>query len=94
MVAEPLPMGMQFRPAAGGSSVLLVQTVSGLPGRVAWRANRRGQAVAGLPGEAFVSGERAAMRLGETTVVLTLLGAGRSGAAHLPWLLAQAVPTT
>ena len=94
VTAEPLPLGVQFRPAAGGSALLLVQTVSGLPGRVAWRANQRGQAVAGLAGEAFVSGERAAMRLGDTTVVLTLLGTGRAGSPHLPWLLTQAASAT
>jgi hypothetical protein len=55
---------------------------------VAWRANGRGQAV---PGGAFVNGDRAAFRHGETTYVLTLLGDGRAGSAHLSWLVAQAV---
>jgi len=83
--SSPLPLGHQF--TAGGRPVALVQSLSGLPGRVAWRANRRGQE---LPGGAFVSGERAAFRLGDTTHVITLLGDGKAGAAGLPWLVAQA----
>jgi hypothetical protein len=86
VVAEPTVMGVQFRAAAGGKALLLVQTVSGLPGRVAWRANSRGAA---LPGGAYVSGERAAFRHGDSTVVLTLLGDGRQGQAQLPWLLSR-----
>jgi hypothetical protein len=86
VVAEPLPMGVQYRSAEGGRALLLVQTVSGLPGRVAWRANQRGQETGG----AYVNGERAAFRQGDTTVVLTLLGDGRSGAGYLPWLVEQA----
>jgi hypothetical protein len=88
VVAAPLPMGLQYRFADSGKPALLVQSVSGLPGRVAWRANGRGQAV---PGGAFVNGDRAAFRHGETTYVLTLLGDGRAGSTRLPWLLAQAV---
>jgi hypothetical protein len=90
VVAEPLVMGLQFRPAEGGRPLLLVQTVSGLPGRVAWRANSRGQEIPGVAGGAYVNGERAAFRHGDTTVVLTLLGDGRPGQAHLPWLVGQA----
>jgi hypothetical protein len=82
--SSPLPLGHQF--TAGGKPVALVQSLSGLPGRVAWRANRRGQE---LPGGAFVSGERAAFRLGDTTYVITLLGDGKAGRAGLPWLVAQ-----
>ena len=83
--SSPLPLGHQF--TAGGKPVALVQSLSGLPGRVAWRANQRGQQ---LPGGAFVSGERAAFRQGDTTYVITLLGEGKAGRAGLPWLIAQA----
>jgi hypothetical protein len=83
-----LPLGLQYSFADNGKPALLVQAVSGLPGRVAWRANSRGTALPG--GDAFVSGERAAFRRGETTYVVTLLGDGRAGSAHLPWLVAQA----
>jgi len=83
--SSPLPLGHQF--TAGGKPVALVQSLSGLPGRVAWRANQRGQE---LPGGAFVSGERAAFRQGDTTYVITLLGEGKAGRAGLPWLVAQA----
>jgi hypothetical protein len=90
VVAEPMVMGLQFRAAEGGRALLLVQTVPGLPGRVAWRANSRGQQLPGFGGEAYVNRERAAFRRGDTTVVLTLLGDGRQGQPHLPWLLGQA----
>jgi predicted membrane protein DUF2207 len=90
VLAEPMVMGLQFRAAEGGKALLLVQTVSGLPGRVAWRANSRGEQLPGFPGGACVNGDRAAFRQGDTTVVLTLLGDGRQGRAHLPWLLGQA----
>jgi hypothetical protein len=90
VVAEPMVMGLQFRAAEGGKALLLVQTVSGLPGRVAWRANSRGEQLPGFPAGAYVSGDRAAFRQGDTTVVLTLLGDGRQGRGHLPWLLGRA----
>jgi hypothetical protein len=90
VVAEPMPLGVQFQTTDGGRTLLLVQSVSGLPGRVAWRANSRGQELPGFPGGAFVSGERAAFRHGDTTVVLTLMGEGRAGQAYLPWLLERA----
>jgi hypothetical protein len=67
--------------------MVLVQSLSGLPGKVAWRANQRG---AEVPGGAFVAGDRAAFRRGETTYVVTLMGEGRAGRPHLPWLVAQA----
>jgi hypothetical protein len=90
VVAEPFVMGQQYRTADGGRAVMMVQTVSGLPGRVAWRANSRGQQVPGIPGGAYVSGDRAAFRHEDSTVVVTLLGDGKQGRAHLPWLIGQA----
>jgi hypothetical protein len=90
VVAEPMVMGLQFRAVEGGRTLLLVQAAAGLLGRVAWRANSRGQELPGFPGGAYVNGERAAFRRGDTTVVLTLLGDGRQGQGYLPWLLGQA----
>jgi hypothetical protein len=87
VASSPLPLGLQFTAAGTGKPVLLLQSLSGLPGRVAWRANQRGQQ---HPGGAYVNGDRAAFRLGETTYVVTLMGEGRGGRAHLPWLVAQA----
>jgi hypothetical protein len=85
---EPLPLGRQYRSAGPDRKpLLLVQAVSGLPGRVAWRANSRGQEAGG----AFYDGDRAAFRRGDTTYVLTLLGDGRAGRGHLPWLIGRAV---
>jgi hypothetical protein len=99
VVASPLPMpglpaGLQFGPAEGGKPLLLVQAVQGLPGRVAWRANSRGQELPGIADGAWASGERAALRHGDTTVVLTLLGDGRDRQEYLPWLLSQAATRT
>jgi hypothetical protein len=99
VVASPLPMpglpaGLQFGPAEGGKPLLLVQAVQGLPGRVAWRANSRGRELPGIADGAWASGERAALRHGDTTVVLTLLGDGRDRQEYLPWLLSQAATRT
>lgn len=99
VVASPMPMpgllaGLQFVPAEGGKPLLLVQAVQGLPGRVAWRANSRGQELPGIADGAWASGERAALRHGDTTVVLTLLGDGRNRQAYLPWLLSQVATRT
>ena len=99
VVASPLPMpgllaGAQYVPAEGGKPLLLVQAVQGLPGRVAWRANSRGQELPGIADGAWANGERAALRHGDTTVVLTLLGDGRDRQAYLPWLLSQAATRT
>jgi predicted membrane protein DUF2207 len=94
VVASPLSVpglpGVQYRAAEGGAPLLLVQTLQGLPGRVAWRANSRGQQLPGIADGAYASGERAALRVGDTTIVLTLLGDGRARQEHLPWLLSQA----
>jgi hypothetical protein len=92
VTSSPLPLaGVQWSPVDGGSPLLMVQSVQGLPGRVAWRANSRGQEVPGVGDGAFVDGPRAALRHGDTTVVLTLLGDGRARQSYLPWLLSQAV---
>ncbi|HEX5203577.1 MAG TPA: hypothetical protein VFW27_26930 [Actinoplanes sp.] len=87
VVSAPLPLGLQYNAADTGKPMVLVQSLSGLPGKVAWRANQRG---AEVPGGAFVAGDRAAFRRGETTYVVTLMGEGRAGRPHLPWLVAQA----
>ena len=95
VTASPLPLtGVQYSPAEGGGPLLLVQSAGGLPGRVAWRANSRGQELPGIADGAFVSGYRAALRRGDTTVVLTLLGPGRDRRDYLPWLLSQAATRT
>ncbi|MEU2614864.1 hypothetical protein ABZ570_25240 [Micromonospora sp. NPDC007271] len=84
--------GAQFRSAADGQPVLMIQAVDGAPGRWIWRLNARGQELPGIGDGAFVSasGEQAVLRVGDSTVAVTLVGAARGRAAHLPWLLAQA----
>ncbi|GLI02873.1 DUF2207 family protein [Phytohabitans aurantiacus] len=85
------PVGSaQYVSADRGKAVLLVQSADGTAGRWAWRGNSRGEALAGIGEGAYVNGDRAALRAGETTVVLTLLGPARGRRTYLPWLLQQA----
>jgi hypothetical protein len=81
--------GAQYLSVDRGKPLLLVQTLGGTPARWAWRANSRGQSLPGIGDGAFAAGERAALRVGETTVVLTLMGEARDRHAYLPWLAAQ-----
>jgi len=81
--------GALYLSADRGKALLLVQALGGTPGRWAWRANSRGQALPGIGDGAFASGDRAALRVGETTVVFTLMGEARDRQAYLPWLAAQ-----
>ncbi|TCB98452.1 DUF2207 domain-containing protein [Micromonospora zingiberis] len=82
-------VGVQFRAAGDGSPVLMIQAVSGAAGQWIWRLNARGQELPGIGDGAYLAGERAVLRLGDRTVLLTLLGVARARTAHLPWLLAQ-----
>jgi hypothetical protein len=70
--------------------VLLVQVARGAAGRWAWQVTRRGTALPGIGDGAYHSGDRAVVRAGETTVVLTLVRDGKGRHKHLPWLLQQA----
>jgi Predicted membrane protein (DUF2207) len=81
--------GAQYLSADRGRPLLLVQTLGGTPARWAWRANSRGRALPGIGDGAYASGERAALRVGDATVVLTLMGEARDRQAYLPWLLGQ-----
>lgn len=87
VTAQPFPTGMQFRAADNGKPLLLVQVVSGLPGRVVWRANSRGVQ---HPSGGYVDGDRAAFRTGDQTVVLHLTGEGKVARGALPWLIERA----
>jgi hypothetical protein len=82
---------MQFRAADNGKPLLLVQVVSGLPGRVVWRANSRGVQ---HPSGGYVDGDRAAFRTGDQTVVMHLTGEGKVARGALPWLIERASPGT
>jgi hypothetical protein len=80
-----------YRTADRGRDVLLVQVVSGTPGRWAWQMNQRGGAeLPGIGDGAYHTGDRAVLRAGETTVVLTLMRDGKGRHRHVPWLLQQA----
>jgi predicted membrane protein DUF2207 len=79
-----------FRTADRGRDVLLLQLLQGTPARWAWNMNRRGTELPGLGDGAYQAGDRAVLRVGEATVVLTLLRDGKGRHSHLPWLLHQA----
>jgi Predicted membrane protein (DUF2207) len=79
-----------YRTADRGRDVLLVQMVGGTPGRWAWQMNQRGTQLPGIGDGAFHAGDRAVMRAGEHTVVLTLMRDGKGRHSHIPWLLQQA----
>jgi hypothetical protein len=79
-----------FCTADRGRQVLLVQVADGPAARWVWRANQRGTELPGIGDGAFLNGDRAALRAGGTTVLLTLLRDGKGRHTHLPWLLRQA----
>ncbi|MFJ6165656.1 DUF2207 family protein [Micromonospora orduensis] len=88
---ERRPQRAEFRSALDDTTVLRAAWADGTAGRIAWRANARG-AVTPLPGigdEAYASGNRVVMRVGDMTLVLTAAGGGRMGIPHLPWLLSR-----
>ncbi|WP_330465598.1 DUF2207 family protein [Micromonospora zamorensis] len=88
---ERRPQRVDFRSELDDSTVLRAAWADGTAGRIAWRANARGVAtpLPGIGDEAYASGNRVVMRVGDTTLVLTALGGGRVGAPHLPWLLSR-----
>jgi hypothetical protein len=79
-----------FRTADRGRDVLMLQVVGGTPGRWAWQMNQRGTQLSGVGDGAYHAGDRAVLRVGDTTLVLTLLRDGKGRNGHLPWLLQQA----
>jgi hypothetical protein len=79
-----------YRTDDRGKDVLLVQTATGTAGTWAWQMNRRGAELPGLGDGAYHAGDRAAVRVGETTVVFTLMRDGKGRHKHLPWLMQQA----
>jgi hypothetical protein len=92
---EPFPMpgfagAAAFRTADRGRQVLLVQVADGTAGGWAWRANRRGTELPGLGDGAYQADDRAALRMGDTTLLLILLRDARGRHARLAWLLQQA----
>jgi hypothetical protein len=85
--AQPIPFGIQYRAADNGKLLLMVQAVSGMPGRLAWRTNSRGVE---QPSGGYLNGDRAAFRIDDTTVVLNLTGDGKVARGALPWLIERA----
>ncbi|MFI6272355.1 DUF2207 family protein [Micromonospora zamorensis] len=82
---------VDFRSELDDTTVLRAAWADGTAGQIAWRANARGVAtpLPGIGDEAYASGNRVVMRVGDTTLVLTALGGGRMSVPHLPWLLAR-----
>ncbi|MEV6841935.1 hypothetical protein [Actinoplanes sp. NPDC051411] len=88
VTASPIPWGTHYCAADNGKTLLMVQSVSGMGGRLAWRLNSsRG---VGHPGGFFINGDIGVYRTGDTTVVANLTGDGRVARAALPWLMEQA----
>jgi hypothetical protein len=84
-------MGMvHFTTTDRKRTVLMLQVVAGTVGELAWRTNSRGTPVPGIGDGAWVSGNRAVARVGDTTLVLTLLGEAKGRTARYPVLLRQA----
>ncbi|MFJ8580005.1 DUF2207 family protein [Micromonospora sp. NPDC093277] len=81
--------GAQFCSASDGQPVLIIQVVGGAPGRWIWRLNARGQELSGIGDGAYTSGEQVVMRVGDSTVVVRVVGGARGRVGHLPWLVAQ-----
>src|SRR5690606_29692585 len=81
---------MMFRTADRGRQVMMLQVARGTAAKWAWSMNQRGTPLPGIGDGAFLAGNRAAARLGDNTVVLTLLGRAKGRHQHLPWLLQQA----
>jgi hypothetical protein len=79
-----------FATADRNRQVLMVQACDGTVGRWAWRSNSRGTALPGIGDGAYLAGDRAALRVGETTLVLTLLRDAKGRHSQLPWLLQRA----
>jgi hypothetical protein len=94
VVAIQLPRAMgvttvQFVTAEGQQPVLMLQESDGGLARAAWRVPRRAQLLPGLGEEAWVHGERGALRAGDRVVLIVVIG-GRADRAQLGWLLQQA----
>jgi hypothetical protein len=86
---SPIPWGTQYCAADNGKLLLMVQSVSGMGGRLAWKLNssRGVQHPAGF----FINGDIGVYRTGDTTVVANLTGDGRVARSALPWLMEQAM---
>ncbi|MFF5055747.1 DUF2207 family protein [Micromonospora sp. NPDC000663] len=86
-----LPRRVDFRSERDNSTVLRAAWADGTAGQIAWRANARGVAtpLPGIGDEAYASGDKVVLRVGDITLVLTALGSGRIGTPHLPWLLTR-----
>jgi hypothetical protein len=59
-------------------------------GDLAWQSNSRGTQLSGIADGAWVSGSRAVVRVGGTTIVCTPLGKGKGRTDQYPTLLRQA----
>lgn len=89
--AERQLQRVDFRSEADSSLLLRAEWGGGTAGRLAWHANGR-RAATPLPGvgdEAYASGNRVVMRVGDITLVVAARGQGQSGTPHLPWLLSR-----
>ena len=68
-------------------AVLVLQLAQGPAGLFAWRTNEHGAPLAGIGEGAWINGDRAGTRSGDTTVLLTLVQQGKGHRSALPQLL-------
>jgi hypothetical protein len=81
--------GTQYCASDNGKLLLMVQSVPGVGGSLAWKLNSsRGVR---HPAGFFVNGDIGVYRSGDATVVANLTGDGRVARTALPWLMEQAV---
>jgi hypothetical protein len=89
VTASAIGWGTQYCAADNGKMLLMVQSVSGMGGRLAWRLN----SARGVehPAGFFINGDIGVYRTGDTTIVANLTGDGRVARTALPWLMEQAM---
>ncbi|MFI6072210.1 hypothetical protein ACIA5C_11535 [Actinoplanes sp. NPDC051343] len=89
VTASAIPWGTQYCAADNGKMLLMVQSVSGMGGRLAWRLN----SARGVehPAGFLINGDIGVYRTGDITVVANLTGDGRVARTALPWLMEQAM---
>ncbi|MBB5866642.1 hypothetical protein F4553_000021 [Allocatelliglobosispora scoriae] len=87
----PGPGAMVQFTTADRRPVLMLHAAEGMVGALLWKTNGRGTPLPGIGNAAFIVDDRAVARVGDTTVMLTLLKDARTADDQLPGLLRLAV---
>ncbi len=78
---------VQFSSTHHNKVVLVLQVIDGTLSRMAWRTNARGDLMPGVGDEAWVRGDRALARIGDTTISVAVTGPAKGLRQGLPQLL-------